>query len=100
MRLSDQDLRGRVVIGSDGRRIGEIVELFLDDTSWKLDAIRVKLNKDIATQVGATRSMFHAGMIEIPVSMLQSIGDAAVLSVKLDDLRQLQRVPEPAPAAH
>jgi sporulation protein YlmC with PRC-barrel domain len=99
MRLSDEDLRGRVVIASDGRRIGEIVALYFDDTDWKLATVRVKLNKEIADRVGATRTVFHAGTIEIPVGMIQSVRDAAVLSVKVDDLRQMLQPPPPAEEA-
>ena len=42
----------------------------------------------------ALPSMFHAGAIEVPISMIQSVGDAVILSVPVDGLRQ----GEPAPA--
>ena len=86
------------MIASDGLRIGEIIELLVDDDQWKVDAVRVKLSKDIADRVGAARGVFHAGTIEIPISMVQSIGGAAVLSVKVDELRQLQHPPEQVPS--
>jgi hypothetical protein len=43
--------------------------------------------------------MFRAGALEIPTSMIQSVGDAVVLSVAIDGLRQvLQGAGEAAPA--
>jgi hypothetical protein len=33
--------------------------------------------------------MFHAGALEIPISMVQSVGDAVVLTVAVDDLKQV-----------
>jgi sporulation protein YlmC with PRC-barrel domain len=99
MRLSDENLRGRTVIASDGLAIGDIVLLFLDSDAWRVESLQVKLRKDIADRLGADRSMFRAGAVEIPIRMVQSVGDAVVLSVAVDDLRQvLPAASEPAPA--
>jgi sporulation protein YlmC with PRC-barrel domain len=97
MRLSDENLRGRTVIASDGLAIGEIAALFLDSDAWRVEAIQVKLRKDIADRLGADRSVFHAGTLEIPIRMVQSAGDAVVLSVAVDELRQV--LPGPSAAA-
>jgi hypothetical protein len=44
---------------------------------------------NVADQLGATRGMFHAGTLEIPIRMVQSVGDAIVLSVAAHELRQV-----------
>jgi sporulation protein YlmC with PRC-barrel domain len=88
MRLSDDNLRGRTIIGADGQVIGEITGLFLDSDSWRVESLQVKLDKDIADQIGADRSIFHAGALEIPIRMIQSVGDTVVLSVPVDGLRE------------
>jgi sporulation protein YlmC with PRC-barrel domain len=98
MRLSDENLRGRVVIASDGLAVGEISALFLDSDAWRVESLQIKLRKDVADRLGADRSIFHAGALEIPIRMVQSVGDAVVLSVGVDDLRQvLPGAREPAP---
>lgn len=89
MRLSDENLRGRTVIASDGLAIGEIAALFLDSDAWRVESLQVKLHKDVADRLGADRSMFHAGALEIPIRLVQSVGDAVILSVAVDDLRQV-----------
>lgn len=89
MRLSDENLHGRPVITSDGLAIGEIAVLFLDSDAWGIESLQVKLQKDVADRLGAGRSMFHAGTVEIPIRMVQSVGDAVVLSAAVDDLRQV-----------
>lgn len=94
MRLSDENLRGRTVIASDGLAIGEIAALFLDPDAWRVESLHVKLRSDIADRLGADRSMFHAGAVEVPISMVQSVGDAVVLAVPVDDLRQV--LPQPS----
>lgn len=98
MRLSDENIRGRTVIASDGLAIGEVAVLFLDSDAWRVESLQVKLRKDVADRLGAGRSMFHAGTVEIPIRMVQSVGDAVLLSVAVDDLRQvLPDASEPAP---
>ena len=99
MRLSDDNLRGRTVIASDGLAIGEIAVLFIDSDAWRVESRQVQLRNDVSDRLGADRSMFHAGALEIPTSMVQSVGDAVVLSVAIDELRQvLPGAGESAPA--
>jgi sporulation protein YlmC with PRC-barrel domain len=99
MRLSDQNLRGRTVIASDGLALGEIAALFLDSDTWRVESLQIKLRKEIADRLGAGRSMFRAGAVEVSIQMVQSVGDAVVLSVAVDELRRvLPEVSEPAPA--
>ena len=44
--------------------------------------------------------MFRAGTVEIPIRLIQSVGDAVVLSIPVDGLRQvLPAESEPAAAA-
>jgi sporulation protein YlmC with PRC-barrel domain len=76
MRLSDENLRGRTVIAADGQAIGEVAGEFLDSEAWRLESLQVKLRNEVADQLGATRSLFHPGTLEIPVRMIQSVGDA------------------------
>lgn len=88
MRLSDENVRGRTVVAGDGKVVGEIITLFLDDT-WRVESLQVKLRKEIADQLGASRGIFHAGQVEIPVRVIQSISDTIVLSVPTEELRQM-----------
>lgn len=87
MRLSDENLRGRTVIAADGQAIGKITSLRIDAAAWRIEAICVELRKEIADRLGAKRTMFHAGEIELPVQVVQSVGDAVVLSATVSDLR-------------
>ena len=101
MRLSDENLRGRIIIAADGLSVGEIVALFLESDAWRVESLQVKLDNGIADQLGADRNIFHAGTLEIPVRMVQSVGDTVVLSVPVDGLREvLPRDRPEAGAAH
>jgi sporulation protein YlmC with PRC-barrel domain len=95
MRLSDESLRGRTVISADGNAIGSVVELFISSSGWRVESIRIELQKDIADRIGASRTLLHRGTIELPVSFIQSVGDAVVLSIDVEKLREVHRPPEP-----
>jgi sporulation protein YlmC with PRC-barrel domain len=89
MRLSDVSFRGLNVIASDGLAIGSVALLFIDSDGWRVESLQVKLHRDVADRLGAGRSWLHAGAVEIPIRMVQSVGDAVVLSVAVDGLRQI-----------
>ncbi|ATB29079.1 PRC-barrel domain-containing protein [Melittangium boletus] len=89
MRLSDANLRGRTIIGADGKVIGEVGTLFLDSATLRVESFQVKLDREIADLLGTPRSIFRQGIIEVPVSMVQSVGDTLVLSVSVEGLRQV-----------
>lgn len=103
MRRSDENLRGLTVISADGTAIGSVAELFVSSSDWRVESIRVELRKDIADRIGADRTMFHRGSIELPVAFIQSVSDAVVLSIDVEKLREVHRPAEaeamPQPSA-
>jgi len=89
MRISDENLTGRTVIAADGQVIGGIAALFIDTDTWRVESLQVKLGKEIADELGANRSLFHAGSIEVAVALVQSIADAVILTIPLEGLREV-----------
>lgn len=89
MRLSDEMLRKRTVIAADGQAIGEVAALILDSDSWRIESLQIKLRKEAADKLGAARGIFHAGTLDLPIRLIQSIGDAVVLSVPTLELREV-----------
>jgi sporulation protein YlmC with PRC-barrel domain len=87
MQISDDELRGRPVITADGQVLGEIKRLFLDTDRLNVTSLMVEMRSGSADQLGASRSIFHAAEVEIPIGAVQSIGETVVLSVRLDELR-------------
>jgi len=94
MRLSAETLHDRTVISADGKAIGSVTELFISISDWRVESVRIELHKDIADRIGAHRTVFHRGTVELPVSFIQSVSDAIVLSVSVDQLQEAQRVPD------
>lgn len=100
MRLSEDSLRGRTVISADGHAVGEVSAMFIDSDAWAVESMRVRLRNGVADRLGAARTIFSAGTIEIPVRLVQSVGDAIVLAVPVDGLRQVLPGPEASASAH
>lgn len=90
MRITDDNLHGRVVLTSDGLALGEVDKLYFHGGQFAIDAVLVKLRKDPAERLGIKHSTFHPATLEIPAGFVQSVGDAVLLSAKLDDLAMLQ----------
>lgn len=89
MQLSNESLRGRTVIAANGQVVGEIAAVFLDTDSWRVESLQIKLRKEVADELGATRGIFRAGTLDVPIRIIQSVGDTVVLSVATDNLREV-----------
>lgn len=94
MQISDEHLRGRTVIAAEGQAIGEVAALFIDTSTWMVAALQIKLSKSAAEQLGASHGLLRAATFELPVRIVQSVGDAVLLSVPTQELRQI--LPEAA----
>ena len=88
MQISDEHVRGRTVVAADGQAIGEVAALFIDTSTWTIVSLQIKLSKTAAEQLGVARGLLHAATIELPVRMVQSVGDTVLLSVPTLGLRQ------------
>ena len=93
MRVSDVELRGRTVIGSDGNAIGEVLAILLDNETWSVTGLRLRLRGQVASQIGVDHSLFRPSTIEVPISQIQSVGDAVVLSVPASGLASQAAAP-------
>lgn len=83
----DASIRGRHVIAADGQDVGQISDLMVAIETWRVDSVRLKLNNSIADRLGVRRGKFHPGILDLPVQMIQSVGDSVVLSVPTAELR-------------
>jgi sporulation protein YlmC with PRC-barrel domain len=87
MQISDELLRGRTVISADGQAIGEVAALFIETATWTIVALQIKLSKAAAEQLGVSHGLLRAATLELSVKLIQSVGDAVLLSVPTLELR-------------
>jgi sporulation protein YlmC with PRC-barrel domain len=79
------------VISADGNVVGSISELFISTSDWRVESFGIDLNKEIADRIGADRTIFHRGSIELPISFVQSVSDTVVLTIGVEQLREARR---------
>lgn len=97
MRVSIDELRHTTVVDSAGMAIGEVDGFSLDSQSRQLETLRVKLKRELAEQAGTRSSLFHKALIEVPMQLVQSIGDAVLLQVRFEELMRAADQGAPAP---
>jgi sporulation protein YlmC with PRC-barrel domain len=76
----DQSVKGRTVIDSQGRVLGQVDGLVIDSESWSVRFLRVKLEKDVSDTIGEPRGTFRAAVIDVPAEAVSGVGDTVVLS--------------------
>jgi sporulation protein YlmC with PRC-barrel domain len=96
--LFEETVRGRKVVAADGQIVGEVADLMVNYGTWQVESVRVKLIKEIADNLGVSRSIIRAATIDLPVSAVQSVGDAVLLSVPTGKLRPTLSGPNKAAA--
>lgn len=96
MRISYGDgLRGRTVVDSTGRVVGEITELFVDADSWRVEGVAIRLHRDAAHAIGAHRGPFRTVELELPIEAIQSVGDTILLRRAIESLRAAEQGASP-----
>jgi sporulation protein YlmC with PRC-barrel domain len=89
----EEALSGRSVIDSSGRSVGEVVGLLIDSETWRIEALRVKLHKDVTDEIGASHGTFRAARLDVPTSFIHNVSDAVVLSGPIGTLQTLEQQP-------
>ena len=89
----EEALSGRSVIDSTGRSIGEVMGLVIDPDDWRIEAVRVKLHKDVTEEIGAPHGAFRAARLDVPTAFIHSVSDAVVLSGPIAALQTLEQQP-------
>ncbi len=84
MRISDDKLRGRAILGRGGKLLGEIRGHLVCTSTWRLEAFRVRLQPEVVAQLGLQRSF----LVDVPIHVFKWVGENVVLMTSLDGLRQ------------
>ena len=77
--LYEEALVGRLVLDSTGRSIGEVIGVLIDTESWKVEALRVRLDRDVTNEIRAPKGLFRAARLDIPVELVRGVADAVLL---------------------
>ena len=83
--VSFSELRKMEVISADGKVIGTVQDVAIND-KWNITGFTVKLDNDVAKGLGKQTPVMSALRLEVGVQQIKSIGDKVVLWKPLNEL--------------
>ncbi len=90
-RMKFSELSGKDVISQDGREIGQVSDIALDSSSWRIDTLVVKLERELLEAFHMKKPLIGTQTIQIPTSHVSGVGDKVILHKKLEELTALAR---------
>lgn len=79
--VSAGQLKGRTVIDSRGTAIGEVEDVAIDPSGWRVSGIMVNVRKEVADSLRLDRRMFGGTHLQVATERIESVGDAVLLNV-------------------
>ena len=70
----------RNVLSSDGRRIGQMIGIGIDITTWTTRTIKVKLEGAVIEELNIKRRIFGNTTVSIPLSLVSIVSDVVQLN--------------------
>lgn len=81
-----ENLRGRSVVDSSGKVVGEVEDVVIDTETWQVAALRLRLKRDMAASLGVKAGAFRTAILDVPSDAVQSTQDMVILRHNLRDL--------------
>jgi sporulation protein YlmC with PRC-barrel domain len=86
-------LIGKKVIGTGGYIIGELKGVTIDEKTWKVALLHVKLTDNTSEELGF-KKRFRSSTVNMPIKMVQAVGDVITLSPSLKELSKSRKITE------
>ncbi|MCY1045077.1 PRC-barrel domain containing protein [Corallococcus sp. bb12-1] len=88
MRFSESVAQGRTVVAAGGQTLGTVETLTIDDETWRVEVLQVKLASESADELGVYWNYFHAGRVDVPTRLVHSVSDTVLLAVTVEELHR------------
>lgn len=85
------ELKGKDVLSQDGRECGEVEDVVIDYDSWSIQALVVKLERELLEKFSMKKPMFGSQTIRLQTGHVSGIGDKVILHKSLDELASIYR---------
>lgn len=81
------DLKGKAVVTLDGKSVGRLADLSIDDMSWKVASLVVDVDPAIATVFGVKKKLLQAPKVRIGADKVEHVADVIKLRESLQQLK-------------
>jgi len=89
--LNFETLIGKQVIEMGGYILGEVKGASIDETTWRVAKLHVKLTDKAAEELGF-KKRFRTSKVNLPIEMVQAVGDVVSVSPSLKELRESNEI--------
>lgn len=83
------ELRGMKVIGAGGRIVGEVDDIELDVTTWRMASLVVRVQSDALAELGLAKPFWSHARLKVPVLQVSGATDVVILHSSVADLAEL-----------
>jgi sporulation protein YlmC with PRC-barrel domain len=85
--ISFEALLDKKVVGAGGYILGEVQGVSIDTKMWQISQLQIKLTDNAAQELGY-KKRFGDSVVNMPVTMVQAVGDVINVSASLKELGQ------------
>ncbi len=86
--MNTDKLTGTTVITRDGRQLGTVTTIELDEATWRVTALGVRLDRNVCEDFGIHRRIFGQYTVNISTDHVVAASDTIVLDTTLAELEQ------------
>ena len=91
-------LTGMTVITKDGRQLGTITGMDIDEREWKVSSLSVRLDRHVCEDFGIERRLFGSHTVHIEAKHVTAASDTVVLDATLAQIEKERERERPKPA--
>lgn len=81
------ELKGKEVVTADGKSVGKVSDLAIDERSWNVAALVVEVDPQVASLFGVKKKLLKAPKVNIAAEHVEHLADVVKLR---EDLAQLK----------
>lgn len=80
---------GMKVVGANGRMLGDVDDLVIDEETWRVTGLFIRVNSDAIGELGLEKPFWSRARFEVPVSHVAGATDIVVLRTTLAEFANL-----------
>ncbi len=81
------DLKGKMVLTADGKTVGILADLSIDEHSWKIGALVVEVDASVALLFNVKKRLLKAPRVKIATEKVEHLADVIKLRDELAHLK-------------
>jgi sporulation protein YlmC with PRC-barrel domain len=81
------DLKGKTVLTADGKTVGTLADLSIDERTWRIGALVIEVDAGVASLFGVKKRLLKAPRVKIGVDKVEHLADIIKLRDELAHLK-------------